>query len=218
MCWAGARVQAQAKSTTPSRPETLGADAPAWAQKAKALRTRVHVNRAPKISPNSWVIRRSLISSLPLLTLVARALLTVQSPRAEAGRAVSFVQGSRSGRTLGVLPSPLCPCGEGLGVGVRQRITARPPPRRFAPTLPTRGRVEPSPARVLRRRRSSAGPNDARIAVIRMIVVSPRSQADPRSASGRPFTYAAHVAKGFARKLRALREMRSASAQREGAR
>src|SRR5262245_7688753 len=24
------------------------------------------------------------------------------------------------------------PCGEGLGVGVRQRITARPPPRRFA--------------------------------------------------------------------------------------
>ncbi|TMK17729.1 MAG: hypothetical protein E6G75_09095 [Alphaproteobacteria bacterium] len=46
------------------------------------------------------------------------------------------------------------PCGEGLGVGVRQRITARPPPRRSAaklaqaaqaclgaPTLPTRGRV-----------------------------------------------------------------------------
>jgi hypothetical protein len=36
------------------------------------------------------------------------------------------------------------PCGEGLGVGVHQRITARPPPRRFAPTLPTRGRVGPS--------------------------------------------------------------------------
>src|SRR5262249_49754973 len=36
------------------------------------------------------------------------------------------------------------PCGEGLGVGVLQRITARPPPRRFAPTLPTRGRVGPS--------------------------------------------------------------------------
>src|SRR5262249_3892858 len=35
------------------------------------------------------------------------------------------------------------PCGEGLGVGVRLRITARPPPRRFAPTLPTRGRVRP---------------------------------------------------------------------------
>src|SRR5262249_12988 len=50
-------------------------DAPVRAQKAKALRTRVHVNRAHKISPNSWVIRRSLISSLPLLTLVARALL-----------------------------------------------------------------------------------------------------------------------------------------------
>src|ERR1700730_17748575 len=45
--------------------------------------------------------------------------------------------------------------GEGLGVGVRQRITARPPPRRSAaklaqaaqaclraPTLPTRGRVK----------------------------------------------------------------------------
>src|SRR5262245_51353254 len=34
------------------------------------------------------------------------------------------------------------PFGEGLGVGVRQRIAARPPPRRFAPTLPTRGRVK----------------------------------------------------------------------------
>src|SRR5215831_15258730 len=47
------------------------------------------------------------------------------------------------------------PCGEGLGVGVRQWITARPPPRRSAaklaqaaqaclraPTLPTRGRVK----------------------------------------------------------------------------
>ncbi|TMJ88787.1 MAG: hypothetical protein E6G76_09605 [Alphaproteobacteria bacterium] len=44
------------------------------------------------------------------------------------------------------------PCGEGLGVGVHQRITARPPPRRSAaklaqaaqawlrgPTLPARG-------------------------------------------------------------------------------
>src|SRR5262252_3813597 len=29
-------------------------------QKAKALRTRVHVNSAPKINPNNWVIRRSL--------------------------------------------------------------------------------------------------------------------------------------------------------------
>src|SRR5262249_55692705 len=54
------------------------------AKKAKGLRTRVHVNRAPKISPNSWVIRRSLISTLPLLPLVARALLTVQSPPAAA--------------------------------------------------------------------------------------------------------------------------------------
>src|SRR5260221_11295072 len=49
--------------------------------------------------------------------------------------------------------SPPPPCGEGLGVGVRRRITARPPPRRSAaklaqaaqaclraPTLPTRGR------------------------------------------------------------------------------
>jgi hypothetical protein len=49
------------------------------------------------------------------------------------------------------------PCGEALGVGVRQRIIARPPPRRSvaklaqaaqaclrAPTLPTRGRVAPS--------------------------------------------------------------------------
>src|SRR5262249_11081804 len=44
-------------------------------------------------------------------------------------------------------------CGEGLGVGVLQRITALPPPRRHsasktrvnalkAPTLPTRGRVD----------------------------------------------------------------------------
>src|SRR5262245_38473072 len=57
-------------------------------------------------------------------------------------------------------PHSVCsppPCGEGLGVGVRQRITARPPPRRSAaklaraaqawlraPTLPTRGRVGPS--------------------------------------------------------------------------
>src|SRR5262249_61699409 len=52
-----------------------------------------------------------------------------------------------------VCPPP--PCGEGLGVGVRQRITARPPPRRSAaklaqaaqawlraPTLPTRGRAK----------------------------------------------------------------------------
>src|SRR5262249_23256825 len=31
------------------------------------------------------------------------------------------------------------PCGEGLGV--HWRTSARPPPRRFAPTLPTRGRV-----------------------------------------------------------------------------
>src|SRR5215510_2106749 len=44
-------------------------------------------------------------------------------------------------------PHSVCsppPCGEGMGVGVLQRITARPPPRRFAPTLPTRGRVGPS--------------------------------------------------------------------------
>src|SRR6516225_3062278 len=58
--------------------------------------------------------------------------------------------GARAG--LGVLPSPLW---GGLGVGVHQRITARPPPRRHsasktrvnalkAPTLPTRGRVGPS--------------------------------------------------------------------------
>src|SRR5262249_60276258 len=32
--------------------------------------------------------------------------------------------------------------GGGRGWGVRPRLTARPPPRRFAPTLPTRGRVE----------------------------------------------------------------------------
>src|SRR5258707_10830189 len=57
------------------------AGAPVWAQNAKALRTRVHVNRAPKISPNHCVIRRSLISSLPSLTLVARAILAVQSHR-----------------------------------------------------------------------------------------------------------------------------------------
>src|SRR5204863_7230795 len=36
------------------------------------------------------------------------------------------------------------PHGEGSAVRVRQRITARPAPRRFAPTIPTRGRVEPS--------------------------------------------------------------------------
>ena|SRR5262245_50965554 len=217
MCWAGARVQAQAKSTTPSRPETLGADAPAWAQKAKALRTRVHVNRAPKISPNSWVIRRSLISSLPLLTLVARALLTVQSPRAEAGRAVSFVQGARSGRTLGVLPSPLWGGVGGGGPSADHRTTPTPA-LRADPPHKGEGRTEFGARAEASSLQRIAGPNDARIAVIRMIVVSPRSQADPRSASGRPFTYAAHVAKGFARKLRALREMRSASAQREGAR
>src|SRR5262249_39610653 len=38
------------------------------------------------------------------------------------------------------------PWGGGLGVGVRQRITARPPPRRFAPTLPSRLRACPLPA------------------------------------------------------------------------
>src|SRR5258707_6087954 len=41
--------------------------------------------------------------------------------------------------TISVCSPP--PCGEGLGVGVLQQITARPPPRRFALTLPTRGRV-----------------------------------------------------------------------------
>src|SRR5262249_7165753 len=32
--------------------------------------------------------------------------------------------------------------GRGWGGGVLQRITALPPPRRFAPTLPTRGRAK----------------------------------------------------------------------------
>src|SRR5260221_8304869 len=40
--------------------------------------------------------------------------------------------------TISVCSPP--PCGEGLGVGVHQWKIARPPPRRFAPTLPTRGR------------------------------------------------------------------------------
>src|SRR4051794_32517263 len=52
----------------------------------------------------------------------------------------------QTSRRLGVLPPP---CGEGLGVGVLQRITALPPPRRFAPTLPTRGRVRSSSRRAL---------------------------------------------------------------------
>jgi hypothetical protein len=39
----------------------------------------VHVNRAPRINPNNWVILRSLMSSLPSLTLVARMVLSVQS-------------------------------------------------------------------------------------------------------------------------------------------
>src|SRR5262249_15847831 len=62
-----------------------------------------------------------------------------------------------SRRLLGVLPSPLW---GGVGGGVLQRITARPPPRRNsasktrvnalkAPTLPTRGRVGPSARLVL---------------------------------------------------------------------
>src|SRR5262249_13137512 len=50
---------------------------------------------------------------------------------------------------LGLLPSPLW---GGVGVGVvrflprwcQYCLTAPPPPRRFAPTLPTRGRVAPS--------------------------------------------------------------------------
>src|SRR5215469_15766274 len=88
-------------------------DAPVRAQKAKALRTRVHVNRAPKISPNSWVIRRSLISSLPLLTLVARALLTVQSPlaRPRKGRHVSRPGGAAAPAHAAVGPQTLRPVG-----------------------------------------------------------------------------------------------------------
>jgi hypothetical protein len=42
------------------------------------------VNRAPKINPNNWVILRSLMSSLPSLTLVARIILSVQSRRVGA--------------------------------------------------------------------------------------------------------------------------------------
>src|SRR5262249_40664457 len=41
-------------------------------------------------------------------------------------------------RILGALPSPLW---GGAGGGGPSAIAARPPPRRFAPTLPTRGRV-----------------------------------------------------------------------------
>jgi hypothetical protein len=44
----------------------------------------VHVNRAPKINPNNWVILRSLMSSLPSLTLVARIILSVQNRRVGA--------------------------------------------------------------------------------------------------------------------------------------
>src|SRR5262249_43533254 len=64
------------------------------------------------------------------------------------------------------------PAGEGLGVGVRQRITAPPPPRRSAaklaqaaqaclraPTLPTRGRVRWSPLRAQWRVKGSLGPS-----------------------------------------------------------
>src|SRR5262249_58165316 len=67
----------------------------------------------------------------------------------------------KSARAASAVCSPP-PCGEGLGVGVRQRITARPPPRRFAPTLPTRGSVRPclvpqlTPLRSTRRLRLSA--------------------------------------------------------------
>jgi hypothetical protein len=39
----------------------------------------VHVNRAPRINPNNCVILRSLMSSLPSLTLVARMVFSVQA-------------------------------------------------------------------------------------------------------------------------------------------
>jgi hypothetical protein len=44
----------------------------------------VHVNRAPRINPNNWVILRSLMSSLPSLTLVARMILSVQAAARQA--------------------------------------------------------------------------------------------------------------------------------------
>src|SRR5262249_59393408 len=75
----------------------------------------------------------------------------------------------KSARAASAVCSPP-PCGEGLGVGGRHRITARPPPRRFAPTLPTRRSVRPclvpqlTPLRSTRRLRLSAcrGPAPSR--------------------------------------------------------
>src|SRR6476619_791264 len=54
--------------------------------------------------------------------------------------------------------APLPLVWRGWGVGVHRRITAPPPPRRFAPTLPTSGRVGPSA-----RQRRASGANKTRV-------------------------------------------------------
>jgi hypothetical protein len=55
-------------------------------QKANAFRTRVHVNSAPKINPNNWVIRRSLISASRSNPLVARTIFSVQKSFRRTGK------------------------------------------------------------------------------------------------------------------------------------
>jgi hypothetical protein len=55
----------------------------------------VHVNRAPRINPNNWVILRSLMSSLPSLTLVARMILSVQAAAREAEERTNQFKGFR---------------------------------------------------------------------------------------------------------------------------
>jgi hypothetical protein len=119
--------------------------APVWAQNAKALRTRMHVNRPPKISPNNWVIRRSLISSLPSLTLVARAILAVQSQRgprlANARQAISWRD---------VDPGIAVPNDAGSGVAGLNRSARAPKPFPGATGQPHHPRRQPgrqTPAR-----------------------------------------------------------------------
>jgi hypothetical protein len=100
------------------------------------------VNRAPKINPNNWVILRSLMSSLPSLTLVARIILSVQSRRVGAEEQ----QPANSNGLASFLGVP--------GEIRRRRFQARGNRR----SLPARGNRRLSRQRAFRRARRSPHP------------------------------------------------------------
>src|SRR5262249_43082846 len=123
--------------------------------RAHALRARARRRQHPR---RARTIGATLRRALPARSGLGPPDMTPS--RANSGS--SFPLSPLHGFHLFLMPNPVAPSrcspppgGEGVGGGVRQWITARPPPRRSAaklaqaaqaclraPTLPTRGRVK----------------------------------------------------------------------------